>query len=154
MLNAIVGSLFVYKMNVVPLTDDEERAEINQGLNQYLWNGAKPKVDILTLSRKREQRGLKLFNLEKKDLALKMQWAKEIASLADYLLNNKMCSLIWRWNLSKDHSYIMINGVRVSGQESLRHGAQIASVFRKIKVKYLSKHCGSTSIFSLIIFLS
>ena len=55
MLNALVGSLFVYKLNVVPLTDDEERAEINQGLNQYLWNGAKPKVDILTLSRKKEQ---------------------------------------------------------------------------------------------------
>ena len=37
-----------------------------------------------------------------------MQWAKENASLADYLLNNKMCSLIWRWNLNKDHSYIMV----------------------------------------------
>ena len=76
MLNALIGSLYVYKMQVLPTLSDGYVKEIHDVKNNYMWKGGtgKCKSDIFRIPK--EQGGLRLFDLKCKDKSLKIQWAK------------------------------------------------------------------------------
>ena len=70
MLNALAGSIFVDKMNVVPIFPEQLVDQINEVINGYLRKGAKPKIPLNVL----DEGGLKLFDIRLKDMPLKVQW--------------------------------------------------------------------------------
>ena len=100
MIKALIGSLFVDKMNVIPLIPEKLIEDINDTLNQYIWKSAKPKVDLNILTNSKNQAGLKLYNLYNKDLLLKIQWIPvyfdddEINTLANVIMKNQFGALI------------------------------------------------------------
>ena len=46
MLNAFVGPLYVYKMNVLPLIPETILTSMEDEINKFLWKGSKPKVSL------------------------------------------------------------------------------------------------------------
>ena len=75
-VNALIGSLFVYKMMVLPTIPRNIVVKIEKKLENFLWNGKKPKISMKTLQMSKEQGGLKLLDLTKKDASLKITWVR------------------------------------------------------------------------------
>ena len=48
-INALVASLFVYKMTVLPTIPDRIVCEIEKLLNQFIWKENRPKIQIQSL---------------------------------------------------------------------------------------------------------
>ena len=76
MLNALVGSLLVCKMNVLRLIPQNIIDAVYTTIRNYTWKGGTPRIATEVLFAPKEQGGLRLFDLEKKDKALKIQWVK------------------------------------------------------------------------------
>ena len=93
MINSLIGSLFVYKMNVLYTILDGVVDAFNKLLAAYLWDEKKQKVSFEALCSKKEQGGLRLVDLYKKDQVIKIQWVKvyyqypEIRILASTLID-------------------------------------------------------------------
>ena len=92
MLNSLVSSLFVYKMNVLISIPKSLAEEIDDILRKFIW----PKMNHIALSTlkvPKDIRGLKLFDTSNKDKAIQIQWVKtyhvntEIRCLADTFFN-------------------------------------------------------------------
>ena len=87
---------------------------INEVVENYLWNGKKPKISLEYLSLKKQDGGLNLLNLVNKDYSLKIQWVKayyddsEIETLANYLMNNKFGAYLWHLNLKEEHTHTVV----------------------------------------------
>lgn len=74
-LNSLVGSLFVYKMNVLPAINEEETRKTERVINNFLWGKDKrAKIALKKLYNTKEYGGLKLVDIKNKDNALKVQW--------------------------------------------------------------------------------
>ena len=81
MLNSLIGSLFIYKLQVLPAINSRMVQKINEIIQDFIWNGKKPKIRLETLQGNKNDGGLGLFNLAKKDCTLKLQWIKKWDSL-------------------------------------------------------------------------
>ena len=74
-------------------------------MSNFIWEGGKAKIPLKILQGNKEQGGLGLFNLEKKDKALKVNWVNRIshdpslAEIANFSLNNNFGMLLWESNL-------------------------------------------------------
>ena len=107
MLNSLVGSLFVYKMSVLPCLTRSLTERIEAKIVNFLWNGARPKIPLDVLKLAKKDRGLNLFSLSWKDTALKVSWVEtittdvQIASLAYLSLNQHLKEHLWCCNLSE-----------------------------------------------------
>ena len=73
---------------------------------QFIWKGGKSKIAYNILQNPKEEGGLNLVNLSKKDISLKATWPKILASEEDYaqvVFNQMRCGIIkediWRCNL-------------------------------------------------------
>ena len=77
-LNSLVGSLVVYQMQMLPLMSKIDIAKINRIVEEFIWNGRKPKIRLTTLQNTIQQGGVKLFNITLKDKSIKTSWAKRI----------------------------------------------------------------------------
>lgn len=108
-INALVMSLLVYKLAVLPLLSSYLITQINQMWSRFLWNGKRPKIAWSILTSPKLHGGLGLADLVKRDASLKIQWVQRayqdstIAVLADYLLKNSIGLLIWECNLQSKH---------------------------------------------------
>ena len=78
-VNSLIGSLFVYKMTVLPTMPETIINKLNKIIENFLWNGRKPKIKLTTLQANYEQGGLKLVNLALKDKSLKAKWVQLIS---------------------------------------------------------------------------
>lgn len=105
-VNSLVASLSVYKMSVlgnVPYTLIEKFETI---VSNFIWKGKRPKNPLKLLQLPREQGGLRLVHLFKKQLALKAQWVKLIqsdplwAAVAYNNIDVVIQDHIWKCNLS------------------------------------------------------
>ena len=91
-LNSLVGSLFVHKMNVLPTLPKQWRKFIEKTITNFLWDGKTAKISYNKLTARKEQGGLKLFNVKHKESSLKIQWVKiyyenvEIKCLANSMI--------------------------------------------------------------------
>ena len=108
-INTLMASLFVYKMQALPLISDKIVKKVEEAFNTFLWKNSKPKMKISTLQKEKHFGGLGLVDIRKKHLALLINWIKiaktnkEIWVLArnhfgDYMEND----FIWKCNISPD----------------------------------------------------
>ena len=81
MLNSLVGALLVYKMQVLPSIDKNLVVKINRIVENFIWNGRKPKLKLAVLQGECEDGGLGLFDLEKRDAAFKITWLGRLINL-------------------------------------------------------------------------
>ena len=111
--NALIGSLFVYKMQVLPAISAEIIAKITKMLTEFIWNGRKPKIRTEYLTLDKSQGGRKLVNIATRDKALKVEWMRRlhdetnadrmITVLAYYYINASIKNqLFWECNFCKD----------------------------------------------------
>ena len=105
--NSLIGSQFVYKMQVLPRIPDKYVSIINKMITDFIWDGKKPKIKLKQLQSSRDSGGLKLVDLEKKDISLKIGYIKEIGKdkigeeLAYRNLEPEMRDTIWRCNQTR-----------------------------------------------------
>ena len=105
-VNMLIGSLFVYKMSVLPTISPEIVQKMNRMIHAFLWNGKKAKISLEVLQCNKTDGGLGLVNLKKKDQALKISWVKSIKSdtFLSKLMENSLCPIleqdIWLCNLN------------------------------------------------------
>ena len=100
-LNTLVASLFYYRMAVLPSITDNLISQMKQMFVDFIWSGRKPKIKYDIISGLKQDRGLGLVNLQKRDVSLKMQWPFKkqknpiLKTLAYELIGNEIGDLIW-----------------------------------------------------------
>ena len=105
-INSLIGSLFVYKMQTMLNLSHDQIKEVENIISQFIWKNKRPRIGFRTLTRKKSQGGLKLVDLSCKQDALKIDWIFRLESdpfLADCALQNldkHLGLLIWYCNLS------------------------------------------------------
>ena len=115
-INTLIGSMFVYRMTVLPNMDDKYIKILNNIFTNFLWDGRKSKIPLRVLTAKKDMGGLGLFDLGVKELSLKATWVQilandeKLANLAYQELNPIMREWIFECNLrSSDVKHIEIN---------------------------------------------
>ena len=110
-VNTMMASLYVYKMQVSTLIDDVYVGQIESIIEDFLWQGKKAKISLKILQGNHEDGGLGLVNIRTKHKALLFNWICDsisdnaISNLAIHFLGDKMCEgAVWRMNLSKRDS--------------------------------------------------
>ena len=104
-INSLIGSLFVYKMTVLPAIPEKYIKSLNEIFNQFLWNHRRPKIPIEILQLPKFNGGAGLVSLKNKDISLKFGWVKNVLSdsfiekLAYESINRCLGRDIWRCNL-------------------------------------------------------
>ena len=99
-INTLIASTLTYKMSVLPLLGKEYYKEFNQIIENFLWNGKKAKIPLKILQGNKDEGGFMLFDIEKRDLALKIKWIFNMNNpllqfLADDEMENKLGLEIW-----------------------------------------------------------
>ena len=103
--NSLVSSLLIYKMSVLPLLPQSIYKNFERLLLDFIWDGKRAKIPMEILQGEKLQGGLGLFDIRKKDLALKINWivriqkSKAFQDLAYEELENKIGDLIWKSQL-------------------------------------------------------
>ena len=88
-INTLVVSLFVYRMTVLPEIDPERKKQLDNIFNEFLWNGAKPKISLKILQANKKNGGQKLVDLTLKSKALKIGWIQSL------LTDDKLQKLVY-----------------------------------------------------------
>ena len=111
-INSLINSMFVYKMQVLPCISSNLEGKINVLVNKFIWNGRKPKLKLDVLYANTADGGLKLANLRLRDTCLKIEWVRRlhdpngdtvITKLAYHFINTRITSeLFWQCNFSKE----------------------------------------------------
>ena len=105
LINTLMGSLFVYKMSVIPKMTMSQQKRVHAIINEFLWKGKKAKIPIKVLQNVKHKGGLKLTNLVIRHDALIMQWIPKILldeqwAYVHEWLANQMGKKIWECNIS------------------------------------------------------
>ena len=105
-INTLVASLFVYKMMVLPTIPDKVVKNIENTIRDFIWGGKKAKIALKILQNPKDQGGINLVDLKKKDTALKATWPTILKQEKDYAIlayKSMKCQglkdNIWRCNL-------------------------------------------------------
>ena len=77
-VNTLVGSLYPYILSTLPSVTHDDVELFETYITCFLWNSRKPKISLKTLKCSKLCGGLKLFDLSKKDCALKISWIPRI----------------------------------------------------------------------------
>ena len=108
-VNSLVNSLFVYKMQVLPTMSKVIQNKMNMLISKFIWNARKPKIRMKTMHGTPKHAGCKLSNLVLRDMALKIEWVRRLCEDRDpawseavyKLINVKMTSeFFWECNLN------------------------------------------------------
>ena len=105
-VNTLVGSLFVYKMSVLPLISHNTIKDLTTLITNFIWCGRKPKIRTEILMLDKIYGGAGLVNLKLKDQALKIAWIKRInqdsmLSHFTFLHLGNIGDLIWQCNINE-----------------------------------------------------
>ena len=76
--NSLVSSLLIYKMSVLPLLPQSIYKNFERLLLDFIWDGKRAKIPMEIVQGEKLQGGLGLFDIRKKDLALKINWIVRI----------------------------------------------------------------------------
>ena len=76
--NVLFESLFVYKLMVLEDLTENQIRKIEELIDKFLWAGKKAKIAKATLQQSKQCGGQRLFNIRKKQAALKLQWIPKI----------------------------------------------------------------------------
>ena len=98
-VNTLIASLFVYKMMVLPKIPCNIVKTVNNMIREYIWNGKKSKIAYNILQNRKQDGGLNLVNIEKRDTALKATWPIILKNEEEY---SKMVYKIMRCNIIEE----------------------------------------------------
>ena len=104
-VNSLISSLLVYKMSMLADMSPQEIGEAEKLIYDFMWNGKRARISMETLCKKKQQGGLKLVNLKKKQVALRISWIFKLendpllAKCAYTLLSPVLDVTIWKCNL-------------------------------------------------------
>ena len=79
-VNTLVCSIFVYKMQVLPTMSTNFKIALQRLIANFIWNGRKPKIKYSTLTLNRIDGGRRLTNLKLRDHSLKIEWVKRLGT--------------------------------------------------------------------------
>ena len=101
-------------MMVLPKIPKNIIKQVKNLIQDFMWNGHKPKISLEQLQKSKETSGLGLVNLSLKDQSLKISWVellntnKSFANLVYNTHNLVLNDLFWKCNLApKDIKWIM-----------------------------------------------
>ena len=116
-INSLMASLFVYKMQVLPIITDTVVPQVEGAFKDFLWQGKREKIPLETLMLNKEDGGLGLVNIQIKHEALLYNWINDcrefenIRNLAAYHLGKYVTdNSIWGFNLNKLDSQCCFRG--------------------------------------------
>ena len=105
--NSLVSSMFVYRLRCIPSIPNYWIKCFNKLVRDFIWRSKKPKIALKLLQGRKDEGGLGLCDIRKKDQSLKMQWIfqlsdnKELKCLAYLDMNNILGDWIWQIQLKK-----------------------------------------------------
>lgn len=109
LVNTLVASLFVYKIQVIPNLDSNFIASLNELISQFLWKKKHPKISSRILIKDKYQGGLRLVDMSKRQKSLKAQWMLNIntsifwSTVFYSKMVNNIGEEIWNCNLHARH---------------------------------------------------
>lgn len=113
-INTLFMSLLVYRISVLPTLGKTYLDKVRKIWSDFLWDDKKPKIAWNILTAPKQNGGLGLSDLSKRDASLKVQWVKTytidpvVRFLADSILGNKLGSVLWQCNFNaKDVTQIV-----------------------------------------------
>ena len=105
-LNTLIGSMFVYKLSTMMYLTDKQVEKIENLFREFIWNGKKSKISLMSLQKKREQAGLRLVDIKAKQDTLRVAWVYRIND-NDFLrrrayaaLDPNINEIIWKCSLA------------------------------------------------------
>ena len=105
-VNSLVGSLFLHRMNVMREIPTKWFRKMKGIFSKFIWKG-RPKIAWNIMTANKEDGGCGLVDLEKKQRAMKLTWVikllrkAEIKNIAYEILENKYGDDIWLAHLSR-----------------------------------------------------
>ena len=81
-INTLIGSLFTYYMQVLPKISNAIQVKLKRIIEDFIWNGRKPKIRFETLTLSIDQGGLKLFDINNREKSIKISWLKRIQDMS------------------------------------------------------------------------
>ena len=118
-INTLISSLFVYKMMVLPLLPQNIIKNMDNVVRNFLWNGKKSKIAYRVLQNSKNQGGLNLMDLKRKDISLKATWPEILHQESEYaqiVFSQMRASTIqediWRCRILPEH----VDQLKISNQ--------------------------------------
>ena len=100
--NALIGSLFTYKMQVLPAIPKDLVTKFNRIIEIFIWHGREPKIKTAVLQCDKKDGRLNLVDLNVKNMSLKIQWISKLhtiypvlTKLAHYIIKPKICDQLF-----------------------------------------------------------
>ena len=84
LVNTLMSSLYVYKMSVLPMIQEEQCQEFYQIVKNFLWGNKRSKIPLDVLQNDLNKGGLKLTNIKEKQRSLLFKWIKKLCTASDY----------------------------------------------------------------------
>ena len=118
-VNALVASLFVYKMMVLPCIPKNIVKNVDNIIREFLWDKKKAKIAYHILQNPKTEGGLNLVNIKKRDIALKATWPQILLKEHEYsqvVYKIMKCTAIqhdiWRCSLKPED----VDNLKISNQ--------------------------------------
>ena len=114
-VNTLIMSLFVYRMTALPFMMKSLEKQLKQEIISFIWNGARPKISYETLTQRKENGGMGLIDIGRKNKALKISWIQILSQenkLSNMVYENNvphLKELIWECNLSPSDIELIID---------------------------------------------
>lgn len=114
-VNTLIASMFVYKMQVLCNIPYKMIELFNEMISLYLWKDKKPKIALKQLMLDKTEGGLRLVDLFYRQMALKAQWVSFIKDndFWSTVAYNQLCPIakerIWCCNIHVDDVHLVHN---------------------------------------------
>ena len=106
-VNSLIGSLFVYKMQLLANISEEKFQKIDKIIENFIWYDKKPKLSLKVMRTPKNEGGLGLVDLRKRHVSLLLKWVQTmertpiIKEIARYFLGMVDVELLFKANLNK-----------------------------------------------------
>ena len=113
LINSLMGSLFVYKFQVLEDPSNNTIRLFNQLIHKFLWGDKKAKISTKILQAHKQNGGLALIDLKAKAAAQKIAWIfredEFTMNLLKFVIPNDMGKLFWECTLHPRHVNKVVN---------------------------------------------
>ena len=105
-INALMGSLLVYRLQLLHCIAEEKYQQIEQVFKEFLWSGRGSKLPMSVVMKPKDKGGLGVFDIRAKHSSLLLKWAQacctnwDIAVIAEYNLGIKDINMLLKANIS------------------------------------------------------
>lgn len=114
LINSLIASLFVYKMQVLPNLSSLYHQQFLRITKEFLWQGGSVKITPRLLTKDKSQGGLRLVDLQARQYSLKAQWVTKLHE--DCFWTQVLFSMLpytdptelWSCNLNHKHAALFI----------------------------------------------